>query len=375
MSHGLPEIDIAYLRERLLEMLAIPSPTGFTNELSRYVCAELGRLGVDYELTRRGTIIARIEGAERNVSRAAVNHIDTIGAVVGELKPNGRLGLMPVGTWSSRFAEGGRVTVFARQRAYRGQVLPLLASGHAFNERVDALPIAWNQIEVRLNEACHDHGDLVALGLRSGDFVAFDADPEISESGYISARHLDNKAGASALLTALKQIRASGRKPAIDFQAIFTITEEVGTGAGSSLSSEVVEFVGIDIGPVAPGQNARETGVTLCAQDTSGPFDYHMVRKLRELCRTHAIPYQMDVFRYYYSDANSAVKAGHDVRDALITFGTDATHGYERTHLSSLESIARLLCVYSDAAPIHPFVEGGIRRFPHVLAESPAVRR
>ncbi|MEQ8493943.1 MAG: osmoprotectant NAGGN system M42 family peptidase, partial [Gammaproteobacteria bacterium] len=147
MNPARPSIDTDYLRERLLEMLAIPSPTGFTNELSRYVCAELERLGVEYALTRRGTIIARVEGAERAIARAAVNHIDTIGAVVAELKDNGRLGLRPVGTWSSRFAEGGRVTVFTRERAYRGQVLPLLASGHAFNERVDTLPIAWNQVE------------------------------------------------------------------------------------------------------------------------------------------------------------------------------------------------------------------------------------
>lgn len=345
-------IDSEYLRRRLLDMLAIPSPTGFTNEISRYVCRELAALGVDHQLTRRGTIIAHIPGEDRAVTRAAVNHIDTIGAIVSEIKPNGRLGLMPIGTWSSRFAEGGRVSVFARSRVYRGQVLPLLASGHAFNERIDTLPVAWNQVEVRLNEPCHTQADLVDLGLRSGDFVAFDADPEISDSGYISSRHLDNKAGASALLAALKAIGESGRRPAIDFQAIFTITEEVGTGAGSSLSSEVIEFVGIDIGPVAPGQNARETGVTLCAQDTSGPFDYHMLRKLRRLCREHDIAHQIDVFRYYYSDANSAVKAGHDVRDALITFGTDATHGYERTHLSSLSSIAELLFVYAFSPPI-----------------------
>lgn len=345
-------IDPDYLRQRLLDMLAIPSPTGFTNELSRYVCRELAALGIEHQLTRRGTIIAHLPGEERTVARAAVNHIDTIGAVVSELKSNGRLGLTPVGTWSSRFAEGGRVSVFVRNRVYRGQVLPLLASGHAFNERVDTLPVAWDQVEVRLNERCHTKADLIDLGLRSGNFVAFDPDPEISESGYIGSRHLDNKAGASALLAALKAIGESGRRPAIDFQAIFTITEEVGTGAGSSLSSEVIEFVGIDIGPVAPGQNARETGVTLCAQDTSGPFDRHMLRKLRGLCRQHDIAHQIDVFRYYYSDANSAVKAGHDVRDALITFGTDATHGYERTHLSSLSSIAELLFVYAFSQPI-----------------------
>jgi peptidase M42 family hydrolase len=343
-------IDEAYLRERLLEMLAIPSPTGFTSELSEYICAQLSALGVDYILTRRGTIIARVAGTERRLSRAVVNHIDTIGAVVAGLKPNGRLALTPVGTWSSRFAEGGRVSLFARDRTYRGQVLPVLASGHAFNEKIDQLPVSWNQVELRLNEPCANRDDLVNLGIRSGDFVAFDSDPEIADSGYITARHLDNKGGASALLAALKHIIESGQPPAIDFQAIFTITEEVGTGAGSSLSEDVIEFVGIDVGIVAQGQNARETGVTLCAQDTSGPFDYHLLQAMKSLCRAHEIPYQVDVFRYYYSDANSAVRAGHDVRDALITFGTDATHGYERTHISSLLSIARLLTAYAWSA-------------------------
>jgi peptidase M42 family hydrolase len=345
-------VDQGYLKRRLLEMLAIPSPTGFTNEVSRYVCAELDALGIAYQLSRRGTIVARLPGRSGEAARAVVNHLDTIGAVVTSLKDNGRIGLAPVGTWSSRFAEGGRVTVFTSKGAYRGQVLPVLASGHAFNERIDELPVSWDQVEVRLNEDSPDAESLAGLGVESGDFVAFDADPEISRNGYITARHLDNKAGASALLTALKALCERGEKPTLDLLAIFTISEEVGTGAGASLSSEVAEFVGIDIGPVAPGQNARETGVTLCAQDTSGPFDRHMLRALKQLCAAHGIDYQVDLFRYYYSDANSAVQAGHDVRDALVTFGTDATHGYERTHFSSLESIARLLCAYAYSDPV-----------------------
>ncbi len=361
-----PAIDGDYLRQRLLEMLVIPSPTGFTDAISRYVAGQLQQLGIDYQLTRRGTLIARLPGRHQStkVARAVVNHLDTIGATVSAVKPNGRLALTPVGTWSSRFAEGGRVTVFGRQRAIRGQVLPLLASGHAFNERIDSLPVGWEQVEVRINEPIASPADVAALGIDAGDFVAFDADPEVADNGFITARHLDNKAGAAALLTALKALIDTGITPAIDLHAIFTTTEEVGTGAGASLSAEVCEFVGIDIGPVAPGQNARETGVTLCAQDTSGPFDHHLLTRLRGLCREYDIAHQTDVFRYYYSDANSAITAGHDVRDALITFGTDATHGYERTHFDSLESIARLLTLYTQSSPVYPR-EDDLRRFPH----------
>jgi peptidase M42 family hydrolase len=342
-------IDEGYLRHALLEMLAIPSPTGFTDELVRYICSALEEIGVEYALSRRGTITARLPGRSNRRTRAVANHIDTIGAAVSAILPNGRLGLNPVGTWSSRFAEGGRVTVFGGGRAFRGQVLPLLASGHAFNEEVDKLPIGWDQVEVRINSPTHSAADTRALGIREGDFVAFDSDPEWDDSGYVTARHLDNKAGAAASLAALKALHEEGITPTVDFEVMFTVTEEVGTGAGTSLAPRVAEFVGIDIGPVAPGQNARETGVTLCAQDTSGPFDRRLTRHMRNLCREHGIACQTDVFRYYYSDANSAIVAGHDVRHALLTFGTDATHGYERTHVDSVLGIASLLTVYAQS--------------------------
>jgi peptidase M42 family hydrolase len=329
-------------------MLAVPSPTGFTDEVVRYVCGALGKLGIGYELTRRGTIVATIAGRDRGASRAVVSHLDTIGATVAGLKENGRLELRPLGAWSSRFAEGGRVTVFSKQGTFRGQVLPLLASGHAFDHKVDELPVGWPQVEVRLNHRVSCRKDLIELGLEAGDFVAFDPDPEWGEGGFISARHLDDKGGVAALLAALEATVREGLTPAVDFAAIFTVTEEVGTGGARVLDDHVAEFVGIDIAPVAPGHSSTETAVTLCAQDTSGPFDRALLLQLAATCREHAIPFHMDVFRYYYSDANSAIIAGNDVRHALIAFGTDATHGYERTHMDSLAGVAKLLGVYSQ---------------------------
>jgi peptidase M42 family hydrolase len=343
-----PKIDRDYLQQRLSEMLAIPSPTGFTDGVVRYVCGELDRLGLVYELARRGTIVATLAGRERECARAVVTHLDTIGATVSNLGENGRLGLRPLGTWSSRFAEGGRVTVFSKRETFRGQVLPLLASGHAFDHKVDELPVGWPQVEVRLNRLVSSRNDLIELGLETGDFVAFDPDPEWDESGFVSARHLDDKAGAAALLATLEASVREGVTPAVDFAAIFTVTEEVGTGGARILDDHFAEFIGIDVAPVAPGQTSTETAVTLCAQDTSGPFDRKLLLQLAEACRQHAIPFHTDVFRYYYSDANSAIIAGNDVRHALIAFGTDATHGYERTHMRSLEGLARLLGVYSQ---------------------------
>ncbi|WP_017937871.1 osmoprotectant NAGGN system M42 family peptidase [Zestomonas thermotolerans] len=347
-----PEPDLDYLKRVLLELLAIPSPTGFTDTIVRYVAERLEELGVPFELTRRGNIRATLAGRQSSPDRAVSAHLDTIGAIVRELKDNGRLGLAPVGCWSSRFAEGSRVSLFTDNGLLRGSVLPLLASGHAFNTRVDDLPVSWDHVELRVDAYCATHADCEALGIAVGDFVAFDPLPEFTESGHISARHLDDKAGVAALLTALKALLESGQEPLIDCHPIFTITEEVGSGAAATLPWDVSEFVGIDIAPVAAGQQSNEHSVTVALQDSGGPYDYHLSRHLLKLAREQDIPVRRDLFRYYHSDAQSAITAGHDIRTALLAFGCDATHGYERTHIDSLAALARLLAGYLLSPPV-----------------------
>lgn len=367
----LPEPDLAYLQKVLLEMLAIPSPTGFTDTIVRYVAERLEEIGIPFELTRRGTIRGTLKGRRYSPDRAVSAHLDTIGAIVRTLQDNGRLGLAPIGSWSSRFAEGSRVSLFTETGVIRGSVLPLLASGHAFNTEVDQLPISWDQVELRLDAYSATRADCEALGIAVGDFVAFDPLPEFTESGHISARHLDDKAGAAALLTALKAIVDSGAEPAIDCHPLFTITEEVGSGAAAALPWDVSEFVGIDIAPVAAGQQSSEHRVSVAMQDSGGPYDYHLSRHLLRLASEHQIPVRRDLFRYYHSDAQSAVTAGHDIRTALLAFGCDATHGYERTHIDSLAALTRLLSAYllsppvfaSDAQP----AKGSLERFSHQL--------
>ena len=371
MTAKLPEPDLNYLQRVLLEMLAIPSPTGFTDTIVRYVAERLQELGVPFELTRRGTIRATLKGRRDSPDRAVAAHLDTIGAIVREIQPSGRLGLAPVGCWSSRFAEGSRVSVFTDTGVIRGSVLPLLASGHAFNTAVDEAPVSWDHVELRLDAYTYSRAETCALGVNIGDFVAFDPMPEFTESGYISARHLDDKAGVAALLAALKAIVESGQEPPIDCHPLFTITEETGSGAAGALPWDVSEFVGIDIAPAAKGQESSEHAVTVAMQDSGGPYDFHLSRHLLRLAGEQDIPVRRDLFRYYHSDAQSAIEAGHDIRTALLAFGCDATHGYERTHIDSLSALSRLLCSYMLSPPVFAsdaqHAQDSLERFSHQL--------
>ena len=180
---ALPVIDAGFLEETLLQLMAIPSPVGLTDGVVRYTAGRLDAIGIPYEITRRGAIVA---------------HLDTLGAMVREIKPNGRLGVVPIGHWSARFAEGGRLTIFTDTGQLRGTCLPLKTSGHAFGGEVDSQPSHWDQVEVRVDVRARTAGELGAAGINVGDWIAFDPQLELMPNGYITSRYLDDKAAVAA---------------------------------------------------------------------------------------------------------------------------------------------------------------------------------
>ena len=341
------EIDTDYLSAQLKTLLDIPSPTGYTDSVVRYVCWELERIGIEYDLTRRGAVRGVLPGCGSAGARAIVSHVDTLGAQVKSIKSNGRLELVPIGTWSARFAEGARTTIFTEKGTYRGTILPLKASGHTYGDDIDSQPIGWDYVELRVDALGTTPEEIRKLGIDIGDIVAVDPDPEFLENGFIISRHLDNKAGVAVMLAALEALVGEKKAPPVDVFWLFTIAEEVGHGAASILLPDIASMVAVDNGTSAPGQNSSEFGVTVSMADQTGPFDFHLTRKLVEHCQANDIRYQKDVFRHYRSDSASAIEAGADVRTALVTFGVDASHGYERIHLHALRSLAELLTAYS----------------------------
>ena len=339
-------IDIDYLTKQLEKLLATPSPTGYTDNIVRLCCAELTRLGVDFEVTRRGAIRACVKGKARKPARAIAAHLDTLGAQVKRLKENGRPELVPIGHWNARFAEGARCTIFSEKGSYTGTVLPLKASGHTFNDEVDIQPAGWPHVEVRVDARSTNLSELERTGIEIGDIVAIDPQTEILDSGFINSRHLDDKAGVAVMLAALKSLLDANSKLPVDVYFLFTIEEEIGIGASTILHGDIASLIAIDNGTTAPGQNSSEFGATIAMADSQGPFDFHLTHKLVRLCIENDIRYQKDIFRYYRSDVASAVVAGHDVRTALICFGIDASHGWERIHAHSLRSLSELVTAY-----------------------------
>src|SRR5690606_7648143 len=191
----------------------------------------------------------------------------------------------------------------------RGTCLPLKTSGHAFGPEGDSQPVGWEHVEARVDLPVTSRTDLIAPGIHVGDWIAFDPMPEIQPDGYINSRYLDDKAAVAVLLAACKAVRDHKLLLPVDVHPLLTITEEVGSGASAALHGEIAEMVSLDIAIAAPGQNTSEHAATICMQDMSGPFDYHLTHKLIALAKAHGIAHRRDIFRYYRSDSAAAVEA------------------------------------------------------------------
>ena len=87
------DIDKEYLFGTLTSLLNIPSPAGYTDQVVHFVGQELQRLEIPFIVTRRGAIRATLSGGRETFLRAVSVHLDTLGAMVRDLKDNGRLTL------------------------------------------------------------------------------------------------------------------------------------------------------------------------------------------------------------------------------------------------------------------------------------------
>ncbi len=340
------------IHEMLALLLAIPSPTGMCREISSEVERQIAGFGLTVEHKRDGAIVATIEGKHKSAPALGyVAHLDTLGAQVKRVKRNGRLELVRVGAWSARFAEGARGKIHTDAGELTGTILPLKASGHAFGKEVDELPVSWNHVEMRIDATVHDREGATGLGVKAGDFVSIDPHPEFLENGYLVSRFLDDKAAVASVLVAAREL-LKGARPPRDIHLMFTVSEETGTGASGLVSPDVGDIVALDIGIVAPGQESREEELAICMADAFGPYNRELSLEMEAVCKQASIPVNRDIFRFYKSDLSSARLSGMDARMALMTFGVDSSHGYERTHIRSLEALTEFLIAFARKSPL-----------------------
>lgn len=341
------KLVLDYSINNLINLLNIPSPSGNTEKAVEYVEKEFNKLGIETKKTNKGALIATIEGKNKEKSVTLSGHVDTLGGMVKEIKSNGRLKIFQVGGYVWSTIEGEYCTIETNSgKNYTGTILTTKASSHVHGAETEKLERNQHNIEIRVDEKVNSKEDIENLGISVGDFIFFDPRATITESGYIKSRHLDDKAGVAALLGMAKFLMDNNITPKYTTNFFISNYEEVGHGASAALPENTFEFIAVDMAAPGEGQTSNEHSVTICAMDSSGPYDLQLRKKFIDLAEENNLNYKVDIYPYYGSDGSAALRAGHDFRVGLIGPGVDASHSFERTHKDAIENTIKLGVLY-----------------------------
>ena len=334
--------------ERAAELLAIDSPSGFTEKAALWVRNAFEALGFPAKITVKGGVLTDLGGQDTENGLLLEAHTDTLGGMVCRIKDNGRLQLTKIGGMRAENGETENLRVYTREgKIYDGTLQLCNASVHVNGSYGDAKR-DFDTTEVVLDEDVKSAGDVRGLGIEVGDFVCFDPRTRRTNSGYLKSRFLDDKLSVGILLGFAKYLADNKITLPRKTYVHVTVYEEVGHGGAASVPAGVTEAISVDMGCVGEGLSCTERQVSICAKDSGGPYSYEVVGKLIAAAKKTGADYAVDVYPHYGSDVEATLSAGHDLRHGLIGPGVYASHGYERSHIDGVYNTLKVLCGYLD---------------------------
>ncbi len=340
-----PKTIVSYFEK----LVRIPSPTGFTRYVQDFLVEQARSKNIQVTTTRKGAVRFSFEGEnEAGKVLAFAAHVDTLGAMVRSVTGE-KIKIAPVGSLPAFNVIGDHCTIHAFDSTkYSGTILPDNPSTHV-SKKWEEERIKFDDLHVRIDKRIREKEKLDKL-IPIGSYVTLDPGFRF-DNEYINSRFLDDKASAAVLLALSDQLldpKSGLLKEVQEIYILFNITEETGQGL-AGLPENLDALIIVDMGVVGDGVAGDEYSVSICVKDSSGPYHYELTQQLIEIAEKNKIPYKTDVFPFYGSDGSAALRAGKDVKVALIGPGVAASHGYERTHIDALDATFRLVSSFIQA--------------------------
>lgn len=341
------EVNKEYFYDTLKTLLMTDSPSGFTMTIMDRIKEWTESLGYHYDTTQKGTAIITISGEDNTKTVGLSAHVDTLGAMVRSISTTGLLKFSLVGGPIVPTLDSEYCRIHTREgKVYTGTFLSTSPSSHVHKDAA-SLQRTPDTMEIRLDETVHNKQDVLALGISVGDFVCIDPKTTIIND-FVKSRFIDDKGSVACIFGVLEYLSTNGIKPKHQTKIVISAFEEVGHGA-SYLPGDITEMLAVDMGCIGDDLTCTEYDVSICAKDSSGPYDYHMTTKLIELSKLHGLKFAVDIYPFYGSDVSAALRAGNNIKGALVGPGVHASHGMERTHYSALENTMKLVYLYLTA--------------------------
>ena len=338
------EINMEYVLQTLEEIMKIDSPSGYTAAVMEKVEQKAEELGYAFDMTHKGNGIITVPGKDPEYVVGFCAHVDTLGLMVRSIKDNGALAFTKIGGPNLATVDSEWCRVHTRDgRVYNGTVYCTKPASHVYKEA--GAERSEENLEVRLDEVVNSKEDVLKLGVQVGDYICIDPKFTVTPSGYIKSRFLDDKLSVAILLGVLEYFSSHNLVPSHTVKILISTYEEVGHGM-AWIPQDIQELIAVDMGCIGEDLTCTEQMVSICAKDSSGPYDYSITSRMAELAKENEIDYALDIYPFYGSDVSAALRGGQDIQGGLIGPGVFASHAYERSHVKAVENTMKLLIAY-----------------------------
>ncbi|GGE62258.1 M42 family metallopeptidase [Priestia taiwanensis] len=338
-------INKEFVLQTAKELLQMDSPSGFCFDIMEKIHAYANKFGYAFETTNKGCGIITIPGKSNEKVIGLSAHVDTLGAMVRSITPKGTLKFTIIGGPIVPTLDSEYCKIRTRDGGvYTGTFLSTSPAAHVFVDSSTKKRDPEN-MEIRIDEKVRSKEDVEKLGICAGDYIFIDTKTTVTESGFLKSRFIDDKGSVAALIALMEYMSREKVEPLYTTKMFISTYEEVGHGA-AYVPEDITEMIAVDMGCIGDDLNCTEYDVSICAKDSGGPYDYNMTTKLVELAKANNLDYVVDIYPMYGSDVTAALRAGNNIRGALIGPGVHASHGMERTHYNALENTIKLLYAY-----------------------------
>lgn len=329
----------------LVDLLSVNSPTGYTKNAVDFLREKIESLEYQTETTPKGNLMVKVPGQDQSQTRALSAHVDTLGLMVRSINSDGTLALTKLGGPLTPTLDGEYCDIITRDgKIYTGTILSTAPSIHVFKDASTKSRDIDNLV-VKIDEKVESKEDVQNLGIQNGDIIAYDPKVVVTESGFVKSRFLDDKASVAILVSILSWMKEEKLVPPTNLTFIFSTYEEVGHGA-AWIPEDITELLAVDMGCIGDDLDCTEYDVSICAKDSSGPYDYDLTSRLINYAKDKELNYAVDIYPMYGSDASAALGGGANIRAGLIGPGVASSHGMERTHVDAIENTFYLIKEY-----------------------------
>lgn len=331
----------------LVDLLEARSPTGHEYEAQAVVDAHIEPVVDAYRKDTMGNRFATVN-PEGDPSILFAGHIDELGLIVTYINEKGFLYFDTLGGHDKTMISGRRVSILTKSGIVKGvtgkRAIHLMSAED--RKKVPETHQIWIDIGVSSREEAE------AL-VRIGDCAVYDQSFELIRGSIGVARAFDDKAGAYAVLEAVRRLATGKGRLAARVVAAATTQEEIGTrGAITAAFSENPDFaIAVDVGHAtdSPDCDVRKYGSfkqgggpIVCRGPNINPVIFE---RIVEVAEKNKIPYQLEAdSRPTGTDARAIQVAQAGIATGLLSIPLRYMHTpSEMVDLEDIEHTVQLL--------------------------------